>query len=119
METVLVCVTAQKECGRLIEAGKRFAQAEMLPLHVLHVMGEGTVFDPSAQEVLNHLYALARDAHAEMTVLRAQDVRTAIAEYAGKIGAVCVIIGSSRSDTWSMAEELRELLEERIPVMTA
>ena len=51
METVLVCVTVQKECERLILAGRRFAEAEGLPLRVLHVMDEGKQagFDPAAQ----------------------------------------------------------------------
>ena len=35
METVLVCVTVQKECERLILAGRRFAEAEGLPLREL------------------------------------------------------------------------------------
>ena len=33
METVLVCVTVQKECERLILAGRRFAEAEGLTAH--------------------------------------------------------------------------------------
>ena len=121
METVLVCVTVQKECERLILAGRRFAEAEGLPLRVLHVMDEGKQagFDPAAQEVLNHLYALSRDAHAEMTILRAQDVRQTIADYARKNGAVCVIVGSDKRGDWAMAEDLLELLDDRITVMKA
>ena len=116
-----VCVTVQKECERLILAGRRFAEAEGLPLRVLHVMDEGKQagFDPAAQEVLNHLYALSRDAHAEMTILRAQDVRQTIADYARKNGAVCVIVGSDKQGEWAMAEDLRELLDDRITVMKA
>ena len=111
METVLVCVTVQKECERLILAGRRFAEAEGLPLRVLHVMDEGKQagFDPAAQEVLN----------AEMTILRAQDVRQTIADYARKNGAVCVIVGSDKQGEWAMAEDLRELLDDRITVMKA
>ena len=107
METVLVCVTVQKECERLILAGRRFAE------------GKQAGFDPAAQEVLNHLYALSRDAHAEMTILRAQDVRQTIADYARKNGAVCVIVGSDKQGEWAMAEDLRELLDDRITVMKA
>ena len=98
METVLVCVTVQKECERLILAGRRFAEAEGLPLRVLHVMDEGKQagFDPAAQ-----------------------DVRQTIADYARKNGAVCVIVGSDKQGEWAMAEDLRELLDDRITVMKA
>ena len=121
MESVLVCVTVKKECERLILAGRRFAEAECLPLHVLHVMEEKdqSGFDAAAQEVLNHLYALSRDAGAEMTVLRAQDVNAAIADYAPKIGAVCVIVGSDSRGEWAVAEDLREQLDNSITVMRA
>ena len=54
-----------------------------------------------------------------MTILRAQDVRQTIADYARKNVAVCVIVGSDKQGEWAMAEDLRELLDDRITVMKA
>ena len=120
-ETVLVCVTVQKECQRLILAGKRLADSARIPLKVLHVAQPGLspLGSPDAQEALNFLYALSRETGAEMTLLYSDDVRGAIVEYAHQVGAVCVVVGSDRQGGWAMAEALEELVDDNITIMRA
>ena len=98
--TVLVCVTVQKECERLILAGKRLADNGNIALRVLHVTqpDAAPLGNPDAQEALNALYALSRKAGAEMTLLYNADVRAAIVDFAHQVNAVCVVVGSSRED---------------------
>ena len=112
-KTILVCVTVQKECERLILAGKRLADSGGLPLRVLHVAepGDAPLSSPDAQEALNCLYALSRDNGATMTVLYSADVRL--------VHAVCVVVGSDRQQGWAMAEELEELLDDSVTIMRA
>lgn len=120
-ETILVCVTVQKECERLILAGKRLADNGRIPLRVLHVAapGETLLGSPDAQEALNFLYALSRDAGAEMMLLYSADVRQAIVDYAHQVHAVCVVVGSGRQGGWAMAEALEELLDDNVTIMRA
>ena len=120
-KTILVCVTVQKECERLILAGKRLADSGGLPLRVLHVAepGDAPLSSPDAQEALNCLYALSRDNGATMTVLYSADVRAAIVRYARLVHAVCVVVGSDRQQGWAMAEALEELLDDNVTIMRA
>ena len=111
MNTVLVCVTVQRECQRLILAGKRLADNAAIPLHVLHVM------EPDAAPL--GLYALSREAGAEMTLLYDADVRAAIVNYAHQVNAVCVVVGSDKQGNWAMAEALEDLLEDSVMIMRA
>ena len=117
--TVLVCVTVQKECERLILAGKRLADNGNIALKVLHVMqpDASPLGNPDAQEALNALYGLSRKAGAEMTLLYNADVRAAIVDFAHQVNAVCVVVGSDRQGGWAMAEALEELLDDNITIM--
>lgn len=121
METVLVCVTVQRECERLILAGKRLADSAHLPLHVLHVAASDAapLGNPDVEQALNGLYALARQAGAEMTLLYHADVRAAIVDYARQVHAVCVVVGSDKQGGWAMAEALEDLLEDSVTIMRA
>ena len=119
--TVLVCVTVQKECERLILAGKRLADNGKIGLQVLHVMqpDAAPLGNPDAQEALNALYALSRKAGAEMTLLYNADVRAAIVDFAHQVNAVCVVVGSDKQGNWAMAEALEDLLDDSITIMRA
>lgn len=119
--TVLVCVTVQKECERLILAGKRLADNGNIALKVLHVMqpDASPLGNPDAQEALNALYGLSRKAGAEMTLLYNADVRAAIVDFAHQVNAVCVVVGSDKQGGWAMAEALEDLLEDSVTIMRA
>lgn len=115
---ILVCVTVQKECGRLIERGKTLAQNNGIPLHVLHVSGgKNPLGNPDAAEALNYLFSLAHEAEGEMNILYETDVPAAIARYAGKHGAKVIIMGADRSG--KMAENLQGLLPEETLLVCA
>ena len=120
-DTILVCVTVQKECQRLILAGKRLADNGGLPLRVLHVAAPGDTLlgSPDAQEALNFLYSLSRETGAEMTLMYSADVRQAIVDYAHQVHAVCVVVGSDWRGGWAMAEALEDLLDDSITIMRA
>ena len=48
---VLVCVTGQRDCDRLIKAGKRIAEERSIPLHVLCVQPTSAGFDADCEEL--------------------------------------------------------------------
>lgn len=121
MEAVLVCVTLQKGCERLIRAGKRFADAEKIPLHVLSVerADKTNLANPAEREALDYLYDLSRSAGAEMSVQRDNDVFGAIKRYAESIGAICVVVGCGDDGRWTFADTLRDMLNEQVLLMKA
>lgn len=58
METVLVCVTGQRMCERLIHRGTQVAQEHHLPLLVLSVVGSGLndLTNAAVAEAVDYLY---------------------------------------------------------------
>lgn len=105
---ILVCVTAQKDCARLIRRGEALARKTHAPLHVLHVSsGKGAASHPDAAMILNELFSLAHEAEADMNILYEQDVAPAIARYARSCGAGALVLGPDRT---GVPAQLRQLL---------
>lgn len=95
---ILVCVTVQRECERLIRHGHAQAQAHHLPLHIIHVnTGKAYLGNPDAADALNHLYALARETDASMNILYSTEILPTIVQYAKEHNAKAVILGTDRS----------------------
>lgn len=93
---VLVCVTGQKSCGRLIEEGARIALNLDAELSVVHVakMGNNFLGSVSEAEALEYLFNISKSYDADMMLLRNDDVVNTIAGHARKVGACVVVIGS-------------------------
>ena len=113
-ETVLVCVTDQVNCGRLIRYGRKRADEIGCALRVLHVRTrEKTLMgNPDISSALNDLYRLSREAEAEMEIVSSQDVEGMIAEYAEKYHAALVVLGETPKDR---LPEMKVRLAPRIP----
>ncbi|MGI5885608.1 MAG: universal stress protein [Candidatus Spyradocola sp.] len=94
---VLVCVTGQKSCERLIHAGADIAAQTGAELSVVHVAKLGSNFLGSASEgpALEYLFEISKNYNADMMLLRNDDVVNTIAAHARKIGAQTVVIGGS------------------------
>ena len=108
-ETVLVCVTDQTSCGRLIRYGRQRADETGSLLRVLHVRTrEKTMMgNPDITSALNDLYSQAREAEAEMEIVSSQDVEGTIADYARKCHASLVVLGETPRDRFPpMADRL-------------
>lgn len=76
METILVCVTKQKTCQRLIDFGKQLMASPDDSMHIIHVAESDYNFlgDSEEHRALEYLYDKAREAGAELTVLKSDDV---------------------------------------------
>ena len=106
---VLVCVTGQKNCERLIRAGSAVAKENGLELSVLHVAKPGTGFlgSPVEGEAIEYLYGISSEYGADMTVLRAEDVIETIAQFARKNEALVIIMGrAAKPGTRDFAREI-------------
>ncbi len=91
---VLVCVTVQKECDRLIKSGMTLSHSKNLSLNVLHVSTDNSICgSQNILEPLNYLYSLAHEYHAEMDILYEKNVLQAIQHYALEHNAKYIVLG--------------------------
>lgn len=98
---VMVCVTRQRTCERLIAAGEQYARQHAAqqtpPLHVVHAVKTGEHFLGNVYEgeALEYLFTAAQLCDANLTVIRADDVESTLAEYARVHAASAMILGRS------------------------
>ena len=109
---VLVCVTVQKSCDRLIEYGARIASEQGADLTVLHVAGLNDNFlgNPEEGEALECLYEMSSSHGAEMTVRRAPDVVGEITSFARSMKATAIVMGQAKRSGRDLPGQLRALL---------
>ena len=110
MSSILVCVTGQKSCERLIVAGAKFAREANVPLNVLHVVrpGGNVLGFVNEPEALEYLLKVSVENGASMYVRRSEDVIGSI-EYAAKNeGANVLVAGRAVNYSgWDLLDELK------------
>lgn len=111
---VLVCVTGQRDCDRLIRVGKKLAEEQGLPVQVLCVQPESAGYGACGEE-LEYLHQTAREAGAEMTVIFQNDSALVAAGFIRQIGAVHVVTGMAGFASTGFIEVLHSLVP-RIPI---
>ena len=97
MNNIMVCVTRQKTCQRLIDCGKALMENEQDQLFVIHVAGEDEKLlgDTQEGEALEFLYEKAKEAGASLTVERSSDVLRTLISIADKNQANREVVGES------------------------
>lgn len=111
---VLVCVTSQPDCERLIRAGQRIAQGERVPLQVVSVQRAEECFQPNS-EALENLHQQAKAANAEMTIYFNDSPAITAAVHAVKEGAVNIVMGFPRENSAHFVEDVHMLAPD-IPI---
>ena len=106
---VMVCVTGQRDCDRLIRAGRRMADGTDCSLHVLCVQPAVLCEKPCGEE-LEYLRQTARDAGAEMTVYFQDNAPLVAASFARRIGAKHIFTGMAEAPVNGFVEILHNLL---------
>lgn len=112
---VMVCVTRQKTCERLIKVGQNLSTKLEGDLKVVHVakVGDNFLGNPDEGEAVEYLFQKSKTAGAEMTVLRASDIVDTLVEYANKNHVDIMILGESPSSKED--ENIVKQLERRLP----
>ena len=105
---VLVCVTGQKTCERLILEGAEQARQLDATLSVVHVAkpGAGVLGSPEEGRALDYLYQIASAHGAEMTMIHSDDVIGTLAAHARKVGADMIVMGVSARGNWDLPRAL-------------
>ncbi len=113
---IMVCVTRQKNCKRLIKFGKRMANDLEGKLYVIHVVKTGTNFlgNPDESEALEFLYQTSNKAGADMAVLRADNVIETIVDFAKENKISHAVLGAppKGKDKANIIEYVKSLLPE-------
>ena len=112
--SILVCVTQQKACERLIRAAVELKEADG-NLHVIHVTKENWNFVDNARdgEVLEYLFTLSKSYGAELTILNSDKIPETIAQYAQHYGIELIMIGEGpQGNQSSFIKRLSSLLQD-------
>ena len=98
MANIMVCVTKQKNCNRLIEYGKTLAERPEDGLHIVHVTGSDYTFlgDSEDGKALTYLYEKSREAGADLTVLKSDDVLETLCNTVKENKINTVVVGASK-----------------------
>lgn len=112
---VMVCVTRQKTCERLIKVGQNLSTKLEAQLQVIHVakVGENFLGNPDEGEAVEYLFQKSKTAGAEMTVLRADDIIDTLVQYAKKNNIDVIVLGEGPSSKGD--ENIIKQLEKRLP----
>lgn len=110
---IMVCVTGQKTCDRLINRGTRYAAEEGAQLHVVHCVqtGRNALNYPNEGDALEYLFTAAQLAGGDMTMLRTDDTIDALVDFANKNEIDLVIMGAARGS----GVPITSLLQSRLP----
>lgn len=107
--SVLVCVTGQYDCDRLIEAGFEEAVEQGWDLHVLCVHTPVNDLSYLSDEI-EYLYRTAKDLGADMTISFSSNAPSCAADFARKINAKRLITGMPDNRPNGFVITVQELL---------
>lgn len=113
---VLVCVTQQSSCERLIEAGASIAKSHDMQLSVINVQPEKDSYSPDPQ-AMEHLYGVCKKFGAEMNVYFSDAPAVVTAVHAKKNNAKVVTVGFPGEKSSRFIAEIRMLLPETVITM--
>ena len=117
-QKVLVCVTKQKTCERLIKAASKL-KAKEGNLRVLHVAKNSwNILDNSKEsEALEYLFKVSKEYDADMTMLRSDNISKTIADFAKNNGIDLVVLGQSNNEQENkFYKQLCTLLKDEITI---
>ncbi len=115
---IMVCVTGQRSCDRLMARGaERAAEAGGgARLHVVHCVETGRKFMNATFEsdAIEYLFTAAQLAGADLSLLRAENVDDALVTYATEHDVDLIILGEG-SAGMPMKDHIAMRLQRRLP----
>ena len=109
---VMVCVTRQKTCERLIRSGAQMADSLGWELCVAHVVKnhECVMGNPDESAALEFLFSIANEYDAQMCMMRADEPFEALAKCAKQNDAGVIIMGASPQAAGSIIDQIKAKL---------
>lgn len=95
---IMVCVTQQKLCKRLIHHAHTLKQQEDDELFVIHVVKENWKYFGQLKEAdaLEYLFDSAKEYGATLNVFKAKDIEGTLANFAEKESVDVIVMGESQ-----------------------
>ncbi len=109
---VMVCVTPQQSCQRLIEAGARIAREENLPLSVISVFKQSSSLNANEDGVLETLFGCAKKNNADMNIFFNDSPDLVVAVCAKKNNASTLVTGFPAEGSNGFIARIHEILPE-------
>ena len=113
MKHVLVCVTGQRSCDRLISYGKELIEGDGGDMMVVHIAGYdlSELARGDLAENLEYLHRCAVEHEANLTIIRSDNVVATMVSLINKFDITRIVIGETRKakvedSTTSAFEEL-------------
>jgi len=96
MKNVMVCVTRQKMCERLINFGEKLTEGGNL--YILHVVKNGSNFlgKEEEYEALEYLHDVATESGASLMIMKSDHIKETIAEMVDANEVTDVVVGASQ-----------------------
>lgn len=115
-KSIMVCVTGQKNCDRLINRGIERSAGD-IPIHVVHCVETGRNFlgSPYEADAIEYLFTAAQVAGAELNLLRADDVDDALVGYAKENGVSLIVMGAASERKRNSGDDIAVRLQRRLP----
>ncbi len=107
---VMVCVTPQQSCRKLIEAGSRIAREENLPLSVISVFKESNGLNANEGGVLEDLFQCAKSHNASMDIFFNNSPELVVAVAAKKHNATTLVTGFPANGSSGFIAHIHEIL---------
>ena len=99
---VMVCVTQQKTCEKLIRTGYEiYTKDEGSTLYVIHVVNENDklLFNLSDGDALEYLFEITKDLGADLVIKRSKDVIKTLVDLALEKEITHIVLGSASDIT--------------------
>lgn len=94
---IMVCITQQKSCERLIKRGAEIRKQAKGDLHVIHVVKEDWKYFGKLKEsdALEYLFDRSKNYEADLTVVKAKDIEETLKNFAIKKDIDIIVMGES------------------------
>ena len=114
-QNIMVCVTSPRTCDRLVQRGMDRSGGGQL--HVVHCVQTGRHFMNTVYEAdaIEYLFTAAQLAGAELSLLREDDVESALVQYAKEQDIGLIIMGVRPPQERGGGEEMYLRLQRRLP----
>ncbi len=116
-KNVMVCVTQQKTCERLILKGNELIESEEDKLFVIHVVNEKENFLQNSNdgEALEYLFRVSKKAGADLTVLRSKNILKTMMDFAIDNRITHIIMGQPRINKQVNSSNIVLKLQKALP----
>jgi len=96
-KNIMVCVTQQKTCERLIMDGYKALVNDKDKLFIIHVVNENEnfLYDSNDGDALEYLFGVSKKVGADLTVIRSNNVIEAIENFAVNKKITNIVMGAS------------------------